>query len=95
MTDINTSLQIPRTPVEGSSTIKSVGHDAGTNHLDVEFHSGAVYRYANVPADVHAKLLGYHLPESAQRSHSVGMAHGLLIKKAQYPYVKLPQEPKP
>lgn len=84
MSDIDTSFPITRTPVEGSSTIKSIGHDK--DHLDVEFHSGAVYRYANVPGSVHDALVS---------SPSIGKAHGLLIKQPQYKYVKLPQEPKP
>jgi hypothetical protein len=91
---IDQTLNIPRQQVTGSSTIRSVGHDAGSGHLDVEFHSGAVYRYAGVPADVHTQLLGLHLPASQQGDHSVGRAHGSLIKKAQYPYVKLPAEAK-
>jgi hypothetical protein len=41
-----------------SSTITSVGYDAGSRTLEVEFTSGAVYRYRDVPERVHAELLG-------------------------------------
>lgn len=38
-----------------SSALRSVGYDDGT--LDVEFVSGAVYRYFNVPEQVHKQLM--------------------------------------
>ncbi len=41
-----------RTPVE-SSNIKSVGFD--NNTLEIEFHSGGIYQYFDVPTEV------YHL----------------------------------
>lgn len=44
-----------RAPV-ASSSIKSVGHDGET--LEVEFHSGKVYRYAGVSRAAHDALLG-------------------------------------
>jgi hypothetical protein len=35
-----------------SSNIRRSRHDPGSNHMDVEFHSGAVYRYKGVtPGD--------------------------------------------
>lgn len=40
-------MNITRKPVR-SSNIKSVGHDAKTNTLQVEFHNGQVWEY---PAD--------------------------------------------
>lgn len=43
-----------RVPVE-SSVLASVGYRAGT--LEVEFVGGAVYRYLEVPARVHAELM--------------------------------------
>jgi hypothetical protein len=39
-----------------SSSIKSIGHDGDT--LEVEFHSGKVYRYAGVSATDAAALIG-------------------------------------
>lgn len=40
-----------------SSSIRSVGYDAGTQALDVEFASGQRYRYLRVPAEVFAALM--------------------------------------
>lgn len=37
-----------RTPVT-SSNIRSIGHDQDNQTLEIEFNSGAVYQYANVP----------------------------------------------
>ena len=45
-----------RTPVE-SSAIRSVGYDSERHTLDVEFQSGAVYRYFDVPVAVHQGLV--------------------------------------
>lgn len=39
-----------RIPVD-SSNIKSVGFDANT--LEIEFHSGGIYQYYDVPTDVY------------------------------------------
>jgi hypothetical protein len=38
--------------VVSSSSLRSIGYDAGTGTLEVEFTSGSVYRYAGVPRDV-------------------------------------------
>jgi hypothetical protein len=40
-----------------SSTLATVGYDAGRKLLEVEFCSKAVYRYFGVPAAVHESLL--------------------------------------
>jgi hypothetical protein len=46
-----------RVPVT-STSIASVGYDAASRTLEVEFASGGhVYRYFDVPADVHAAFL--------------------------------------
>ena len=37
-----------RTPVS-SSNIRSVGYDADSNVLEIEFNNGTVYQYTNVP----------------------------------------------
>lgn len=39
-----------------SSNIKSVGHDGQV--LEVEFKSGDVYEYANVPSEVYESFVG-------------------------------------
>ncbi|MFB7667450.1 KTSC domain-containing protein [Kitasatospora sp. NPDC056138] len=40
-----------------SSCLRSVGHDAEADVLEIEFVSGAVYRYTAVPRRVHRELL--------------------------------------
>jgi hypothetical protein len=45
-----------REPV-GSSNLKSVGYDAGTKVLEIEFRSGDIYQYYNVPPDISRGLL--------------------------------------
>lgn len=44
------------TPVE-SSMMSSVGYDPQTGTLEIEFTSGAVYDYFDVPSEVHDELL--------------------------------------
>ena len=45
-----------RTPVV-SSNVVSVGYDAASKTLEVEFNGGAVYQYFGVPSSVHQGLL--------------------------------------
>ena len=40
-----------------SSSIRSVGYDPQTQTLELEFHNGGVYRYANVPEAVYRGLM--------------------------------------
>lgn len=40
-----------RTPVT-SSNLASVGYDASTQTLEIEFHNGGVYQYFDVPQGV-------------------------------------------
>ena len=47
---------IERHPVE-SSVIATVGYDAGKQMLEIEFRSGAIYRYLEVPEEIHKRLL--------------------------------------
>src|SRR5678815_894891 len=50
----------PRSPTRlavESSSIASLGYNARQRILDVQFHSGAVYRYWSVPKEVHAQFL--------------------------------------
>ena len=44
-----------REPV-ASTSIASIGYDAGTQTLEVEFEGGAVYQYHNVPKVVYEAL---------------------------------------
>lgn len=47
---------IKRHPVE-SSVLATVGYDGKRRLLEIEFHSGAVYRYLDVPEEIHSRLL--------------------------------------
>lgn len=40
-----------------SSAIQSVGYDSNTQTLEVEFVSGSVYDYLNVPEDEHDAMM--------------------------------------
>lgn len=40
-----------------SSNIRAIGFDLTTQTLEVEFISGAVYRYSGVPKEAHAQLM--------------------------------------
>jgi len=45
-----------RTPVK-SSNITSIGYDPETKTLEVEFSGERVYRYYDVPVDLHAEFM--------------------------------------
>lgn len=75
-----------RTPVS-SSQIVSMGHDALTNVLEIEFKGhggkpGSVYQYQNVPEHIYKLLIG---------SESVGKYFGRVIKPHpdMYPFKKI------
>lgn len=57
-----------RTPVK-SSNLKSVGYDPATKTLEVEFHSGAVHRYAGIPSGHHQNLIKSKSPGSYFHTH--------------------------
>lgn len=40
-----------------SSSVISIGYNAGTMLLEIEFVSGKVYRYFDVPSSVHTGLM--------------------------------------
>lgn len=40
-----------------SSNIKSIGYDSEMRLLEIEFNSGGVYQYPNVPESVHSGLM--------------------------------------
>lgn len=58
-----------------SSNLASVGYDPNTRMLEIEFHSGGIYQYSNVPAYVYSSLM------SASSHGSYFDAH---VKKAGY-----------
>lgn len=45
-----------RTPVH-SSNIRSVGYEAESRTLEVEFQSGGIYQYSGVPENVYQGLM--------------------------------------
>ncbi|CAI0696705.1 MULTISPECIES: KTSC domain-containing protein [Serratia] len=40
-----------------SSNISSIGYDAESQTLEIEFLNGAIYQYFDVPEQVHAELM--------------------------------------
>jgi hypothetical protein len=67
-----------RTPISGSSTIRSVGYSPADRTLDVEFHSGSTYRYKNVPDRVYKNLVK---AKSVGSHHSDNVAHRYKFEK--------------
>jgi len=67
-----------RTPVS-SSNIRSIGYDSGSGTLEIEFNSGPVYQYFDVPESEYDGLM-------AASSH--GTYFNASIKHA-YQFVKL------
>ena len=63
-----------------SSSLKSLGYDPATRTLEVEFSSGAVYRYPDIPPDVHAGLL---------TAESLGRAFHATIRQAGFAGVRV------
>ena len=74
-------LEIRRVSVQ-SSNIKSIGYDQISRLLVVEFLSGSVYEYYNVPLEIYAQL------KTPNRwGGSYGKAFYALIKKgSRFPY---------
>ena len=68
-----------RTPVT-SSNLKSVGYDAASSTLEVEFLHGGIYQYSNVPESRYSGLMG---------ASSHGEYFDANIKKAGYSFRKV------
>lgn len=49
-------VKLIRNPVV-STVLRSVGYDAQTHTLEIEFDSGHVYQYTDVPPNVHWELM--------------------------------------
>ena len=47
---------LDRTPVE-SSSLASVGYEAGARMLELEFKNGGIYRYRDVPREIFEGLM--------------------------------------
>lgn len=63
-----------------SSNLASVGYDAQTQTLEIEFLNGGIYQYFNVPNTVYTSLM-------AASSH--GQYFDRYIKKSGYRYLKV------
>lgn len=63
--------KIDMLPVE-SSNVKSVGYDADSQTLAIEFKSGGVYHYEDVPKQTFADLMAAESPGKYVRSKIVG-----------------------
>jgi hypothetical protein len=68
-----------REPVQ-SSALSSIGYDAETETLEVEFTSGSVYRYLHVPSVVAAEL---------RNAESRGRYFDAFVKGAGYEYYRV------
>jgi hypothetical protein len=66
------------TPVE-SSNVESVGYDADSEELHVQFKGGGLYRYEGVPQETHTDMMG---------SDSIGKFIDQSVK-GQFPFTKL------
>lgn len=42
----------------GSTNLASVGYNASTETLEIEFLNGRIYEYYGVPESIHAELMG-------------------------------------
>lgn len=62
-----------------SSNVASLGYDEPTQTLEVEFHSGRVYQYYNVPM---------HVYDQMKRASSKGQFLNTYIKNA-FPYSRV------
>jgi hypothetical protein len=62
-----------------SSNVYAVGYDEQVQMLEVEFHSGSIYQYANVPLTVYRQFM---------RADSKGKFLNAVVKKT-YSYRKV------
>jgi KTSC domain-containing protein len=73
---------VEREPV-ASSVISSIGYDSSSAILEIEYNSGAIYRYENVPASVYRELM---------EAPSKGAYLNRRLKEAGYSYSRLDQQ---
>ncbi|MEI8279578.1 MAG: KTSC domain-containing protein [Bacteroidota bacterium] len=43
-----------------SSKIASIGYDNNSHALEIEFHTGSIYLYADIPQDIYTQLMESH-----------------------------------
>ena len=68
--------------VLGSSQIAAMAHNSDTSEMFIKFHTGAVYKYLNVPTDIYTQI---------RNAESVGSTFNKLVKchPTVYPYSKV------
>ena len=62
-----------------SSTVRSIGYDAQTQTLEIEFGSGRVYQYYGVPDQMHGQIM---------QAPSKGQFFNIYVKNA-YPFSRV------
>ncbi len=67
-----------RVPVS-SSNLRSIGYDPITYTLEIEFHSGGIYQYTNVPQTIYQQLMA---------APSLGKYFHANIRNM-YPYIRI------
>lgn len=65
--------------VVASSNLRSVGYDANSQTLEVEFINGTIYQYYGVPENIHEQLM---------QQQSKGRFLNIYIRN-QYPYSRV------
>ena len=68
-----------RVPVQ-SSIIFAIGYDPETRTMEIDFKTGAVYQYEQVPPELHKDFM---------ESSSKGTFFHFNFKKGKFPYKKL------
>ena len=63
-----------------SSNLSSVGYDVNSNTLEIEFNSGGIYQYFNVPESIYKGLMN---------ASSHGQYFDTYIKKAGFRFRKM------
>jgi hypothetical protein len=70
---------VKRTPVS-STQLLSVGYDADTLTLEVEFRKGGVYQYVGISAEIHQQLMA---------ADSIGTFFNTVIREGGFAYVRV------
>lgn len=66
--------------VVDSSAITSIGYEAATGTLEMEFRTGSIYRYDDVPEDIYRGLIA---------APSKGQFFDLHVRDAGYQYTRV------
>lgn len=69
------------TPIN-STNIKSVGYDEDNQLLEVEFHTGRIYRYSSVPPHVYRGLINAESHGKYFQVHISNMYSHVEVKSA-------------